>query len=319
MTTTFDVFYLGVGPLIDPTEGNETPENAAALVGTTYGSVGNPLHQNIHEFSPGTNGFGGGNAAGYDVDNNLSNDQFRIDGGPDQTFDAAAIYDVTITYSNGTTAAITATIFQDTSGNLYLMPETGSSPETTSAADQAALEANPIRSVTINSVNSTMPFAYADRFSANYSVCFTSGTAIRTPRGDRLIEELDLGDLVTTMDNSPQPIQWIGKRTLDKKTLDMRPNLRPIVMPRGFLNLERRLVVSPQHGMLLGRDHLARAKHLVAVPGCPARVANGVRKLTYIHLFFESHQVIFAEGAASEESDDVPWRGVACGGHRVSR
>lgn len=47
-------------------------------------------------------------------------------------------------------------------------------------------------------------------------VCFTSGTAIRPPRGDELIEDLAIGDLVTTLDNGPQPICGIGRRTLGK-------------------------------------------------------------------------------------------------------
>ena len=43
--------------------------------------------------------------------------------------------------------------------------------------------------------------------------CFTSGTAILTPGGDVLIDELCVGDLVVTADNGPQPIRWIGKKS----------------------------------------------------------------------------------------------------------
>ncbi len=131
-------------------------------------------------------------------------------------------------------------------------------------------------------------------------VCFTSGTAIRTPSGDMLIDDLTVGDLVCTMDNAPQPIRWIGKRTLNRAELANQPNLRPILIKRGVLGVERDLLVSPQHGMLIGRGtQLARAKHLVEKTK-GVRIANGKKVVTYIHLMFDAHQIIFAESSPSE-------------------
>ncbi len=130
-------------------------------------------------------------------------------------------------------------------------------------------------------------------------VCFTKGAAIRTPQGDRLIEELRVGDLVCTMDNGPQPIRWIGSRKLGHQELFKNPDLRPVLLRRGVLGLERDLLVSPQHGMLINPDQMTRAKHLVnTIPG--VRVAHGRREVTYIHLMFDAHEVIFAENAPSE-------------------
>ena len=132
-------------------------------------------------------------------------------------------------------------------------------------------------------------------------VCFTSGTAIRTPRGDVPIDELRVGDLVTTLDNGPQRIRWIGRRTLDKAALLANPDLRPILIRRGVLGAERDLLVSPQHGLLVGArgDHLARAKHLAQkTPGI--RIAHGKRQVTYIHLMFDTHQIVFSENTPSE-------------------
>ncbi len=132
-------------------------------------------------------------------------------------------------------------------------------------------------------------------------VCFTSGTAIRTPRGDVLIDELRIGDLVTTLDNGPQRIRWIGRRTLDRAALLANPNLRPILIRRGVLGAERDLLVSPQHGLLVGGggDYLARAKHLAEkTPGI--RVAHGKRCVTYVHLMFDAHQIVFSENTPSE-------------------
>lgn len=132
-------------------------------------------------------------------------------------------------------------------------------------------------------------------------VCFTSGTAIRTLRGDVRIDDLRVGDLVTTMDNGPQPVRWIGKRTLRRFELARASNLRPVLIKRGVLGAERDLLVSQQHGMLIGKgnDHLARAKHLVrGIPGI--RIANGKSDVTYIHLMFDAHQIVFAENIPAE-------------------
>ena len=132
-------------------------------------------------------------------------------------------------------------------------------------------------------------------------VCFTSGTAIQTPLGDVLIDELRVGDLVTTLDNGPQRIRWIGRRRLDKSALQANPNMRPILVQRGVLGAERDLLVSPQHGLLIGRrgNQLVRAKHLAqAMPG--VRIAHGKRSVTYIHLMFDAHQIILSENAPSE-------------------
>lgn len=130
-------------------------------------------------------------------------------------------------------------------------------------------------------------------------VCFTSGTAIRTPRGDVLIDDLRVGDLVTTLDNGPQRIAWIGKRHVAHSELRQNDRLHPVLIKKGVLGAERDLLVSRQHGMLLGQDHLARAAHLAkAMPGI--RVAKGKREVTYIHLMFDAHQIVFAEGIPSE-------------------
>ncbi|WP_299723521.1 Hint domain-containing protein [uncultured Tateyamaria sp.] len=130
-------------------------------------------------------------------------------------------------------------------------------------------------------------------------VCFTSGTAILTPRGDVLIDDLRVGDLVITADNGPQPIRWIGTRQLDHETLAGAPNLKPILINADVLGNTRPLLVSPQHCMLVGQDRLVRAKHLaLEMPG--VRVAHGKRAVRYIHLMFDAHQIIFAESAPSE-------------------
>jgi hypothetical protein len=46
--------------------------------------------------------------------------------------------------------------------------------------------------------------------------CFTHGSMILTNKGEKLVEDLALGDKVLTRDTAYQPICWIGKRTLSQ-------------------------------------------------------------------------------------------------------
>ncbi|SMP19214.1 Hint domain-containing protein [Shimia sagamensis] len=131
-------------------------------------------------------------------------------------------------------------------------------------------------------------------------VCFTTGTMILTPQGERPIESLKPGDMVTTMDNGPQPIVWIGSTSLSGHQLSAQPKLQPIHINAGVLDVDRPLLVSPQHGVLLpGSDILVRATHLHRfVKG--TRVASGKQRVTYFHMMFERHQIVFSNGCPSE-------------------
>ena len=117
--------------------------------------------------------------------------------------------------------------------------------------------------------------------------------------GNVKIEDLRVGDFVTTLDNGPQPILWIGRKTLNSATLQAFPTLRPVFINSGALGNDRPVSVSQQHCILIGKDHLVRAKHLVNTTK-GVRIAHGKRTVTYIHLMFEAHQIIFAENIASE-------------------
>lgn len=135
--------------------------------------------------------------------------------------------------------------------------------------------------------------------------CFTRGTLIRTMLGDVPVEALTVGDRVLTLDNGPQKIRWIGRRSLDEAALQANRDARPIYIPEGVCGNYAPLFVSPQHGMLLdadqtkGAEALVRARHMAEAPG-PVRVAWGKKQITYIHLMFDAHQIVFANGAASE-------------------
>ena len=141
--------------------------------------------------------------------------------------------------------------------------------------------------------------------------CFTVGTLIATTAGDRPIEDLSKGDLVLTADHGPQPIRWIGSRTLTRAQLQAKPRLRPICIAAGALGADlplRDLRVSPQHRMLVRsaiavrmfdtQEVLIPAHKLVGVPGIMVdEKADGV---TYYHMLFDCHEILTAEGAPTE-------------------
>jgi hypothetical protein len=87
------------------------------------------------------------------------------------------------------------------------------------------------------------------------------------------------------------------------RELDQMPQLKPIEIKPGTFGNHSALVVSPQHGVLLRHDHnevMIRAKHLAEIGGEVVRVKKGCQNVTYWHLLFERHEVIFSNGLPSE-------------------
>ncbi|TWI31191.1 Hint domain-containing protein [Paracoccus sulfuroxidans] len=142
-------------------------------------------------------------------------------------------------------------------------------------------------------------------------VCFGSDALIETQNGPVPAGKLQVGDLVRTQDAGLQPIRWIGKRSLDEAALSEAARLRPIRIRAGALGdglPSSDLIVSPQHRMLVrskitrrmfGCDEvLIAAKQLLQIDGI--EVAEDLTGVTYVHFLFDAHQIVFANGAASE-------------------
>lgn len=132
--------------------------------------------------------------------------------------------------------------------------------------------------------------------------CFVAGTLIRTVAGEVPVERLRPGDLVLTHDDGPQPLRWIGRRRVPAEGA-----LAPIEIRAGTFGAHRRLMVSPQHRILV-RDAAAEllfgeAEVLVAardlVNGDSVRVRPG-GTVEYVHILFDAHQVVWSDGLASE-------------------
>ncbi|WP_299546271.1 cadherin-like domain-containing protein [uncultured Tateyamaria sp.] len=140
--------------------------------------------------------------------------------------------------------------------------------------------------------------------------CFTPGTLIATPTGERRIEDLEVGDRVITRDNGIQEIRWVGSRAMSGEELARAQHLRPVLIQKGALGNglpERDMLVSPQHRVLMATDKtalyfdesevLVAAKHLTFMDGIDV---VDVSATTYIHVMFDQHEVILSDGAWTE-------------------
>lgn len=133
-------------------------------------------------------------------------------------------------------------------------------------------------------------------------VCFLAGTMIETPSGPRRIDDLRAGDLVLTLDSGPRPVRWIGRSRVDG-----RGALAPIRIAQGALGNRQDLFVSPNHRILLqmAAAELNFGFHEVLVPA--KFLVNGTtlrpsprRQADYLHLLLDTHEMVYAEGIASE-------------------
>lgn len=132
--------------------------------------------------------------------------------------------------------------------------------------------------------------------------CFTRGTRIITAKGMQMIEALNVGDFVFTIDAGMQPIRWIGQTTVPAQGRNA-----PIAIAKGALGNSNELQVSPQHRMLIsgwrcemfcGADEvLVAAKHLINDQSIRPQSGGTV---DYIHILFDDHQIVVAEGIGSE-------------------
>jgi Hint domain len=139
-------------------------------------------------------------------------------------------------------------------------------------------------------------------------ICFTHGTLVETPDGPRLIETLERNDLVCTLDNGSQPIRWIASRAISVTEMIANAALRPVEFETGAIGNTRPLRVSPQHRILLDdwRAQVYFGEDRVLIPAKAMVNGTTIRQIvpeagvSYIHILFDRHEVIIAEGALSE-------------------
>lgn len=134
-------------------------------------------------------------------------------------------------------------------------------------------------------------------------ICFTPGTLIATAHGPRAVETLVSGDLIVTRDRGLQTLRWIGKRRVPATGPLASIRINAALIPGATAPL----IVSQQHRllwegyraqMLFGESEvLVAAKHLLDHPGVDTVEDE---QMTYIHLLFDHHEIIYANGMPTE-------------------
>ncbi|WP_299590583.1 Hint domain-containing protein [uncultured Tateyamaria sp.] len=132
--------------------------------------------------------------------------------------------------------------------------------------------------------------------------CFTEGALIETVDGPVPVEALRRGMRLRTYDNGDRPVRAVLRRTVDGSG-----DLAPVHISAGALDNDRDLIVSPAHRMLISDW---RAQMLFGADEVLVSAANLVRgdliyrapvpRVTYYHILMDRHEIIYAEGAATE-------------------
>ena len=143
------------------------------------------------------------------------------------------------------------------------------------------------------------------------TICFTPGTMILTADGPRDVASLREGDRIQTQDNGPAEILWRGARRISGARLRADPDLAPVRLRAGALDRDvpdAGLLVSPDHRIVLrgararalwnADEVLVRARDLVNDRSILREPRH--RSLDYIHLMLPRHEIVFANGVATE-------------------
>lgn len=139
--------------------------------------------------------------------------------------------------------------------------------------------------------------------------CFLEGTRIQTENGLRRVETLEIGDRIKRFGAGYTTLKWAGSVQLSPRSGDTGHS--PICIPKGALGQgmpERDLWVSSNHRILMtspeyelyfsNSEVFIPAKHLLGWRG--VSVDLSITKPVYHHLLFDKHEVIVAEGVATE-------------------
>lgn len=288
-----DAFYLGEDAELDTYDGNWSVAQAFLLVGKTYGSGTAPLFEThetllLEETDPFEGLFSG------DTPQNLH--PLRLPARPDP-LEGALEYRVTLQTADGTSAQGRMFVLQDELGRMFLTPGRNADPAW----------ARCMTSVTIDQLaGENLPWLCGDLEASAFVTSFLEGTHLLGAGGEVPVEQLQIGDLVQTLDHGAQPIVWMGCQHVVSGSSEA-----PIRIGVGALGMgwpKRPLFVSPHHRILVASE-LAQTMFSQSQVLIPAKKLLGLenvtqcevhRALTYWHVMTRAHEVLFAESALVE-------------------
>ena len=142
-------------------------------------------------------------------------------------------------------------------------------------------------------------------------VCFASGTAIRTVRGDVAVEALAVGDQAITALGASRPITWVGHRTINCRRHPRDAAVLPIRIAAHAFGLNRPardLFVSPGHAICVDIFGEVLIPAGTLVNGSTIQQVE-VDEVTYWHVELDSHDIVLAENLPCESYLEMGNRG----------
>ena len=291
--------YLAPG---NPGMDGSSAAGPAYTITDTGSTIYNTVNSNLAAINAGTYagtgaGFGGGNDT---LDGGAGNDQLMGMGGAD-TFvmdlsDDAGTTDTIWDYKaiEGDSVKI---LSEDGTTDISIDMKTGS---------LAGADAN-IAGTANGGADSAVFFADGSMLIIkNHSFsdpepCFLTGTFVTMSDGSqKAVEKLTIGDSVQAINGSAHAIKWMGQRQVSVQFADAKSQ-NPICITAGALGDNtpvNDLYVSPDHAMYVD-EVLVQANALVNDVSI-YQVAEMPEDFFYWHIELESHEIILAEGAATE-------------------
>jgi Hint domain len=135
--------------------------------------------------------------------------------------------------------------------------------------------------------------------------CFLKGTNISTPSGDRLVQDLQIGDEVQTLAGRKR-IKWIAYNKFTKEEgRAWHENVMPIRVARFAIDdrtPHRDLYLSPLHCIFFN-EALIPVMYLINEATISPGTPSDMSAIEYYHIELDMHEVIYAEGALVESYD----------------
>ncbi len=134
--------------------------------------------------------------------------------------------------------------------------------------------------------------------------CFAAGTRIQTTNGQVAVEDLRPGDPIQARFGGVMPAVWIGRRRVDCRRHPRPAEVWPIRICAGAFGdgiPVRDLLLSPDHSVFVD-DVMIPIKHLINGSTIGPEQCDEV---TYFHVELARHDVVLAEGLATESYLDT--------------
>ncbi|MEO1137851.1 MAG: Hint domain-containing protein [Pseudomonadota bacterium] len=141
--------------------------------------------------------------------------------------------------------------------------------------------------------------------------CFITGTQVSTTDGLIPVEDLQPGHIIQTLDGGLRPLVWVGRVHVPKVVQKHDIRFRPVLVKENAFgpgSPSRDMRLSQQHRVLMRgwRAELFCGETEVLVPICKLindttiRLCPPDEDVTYVHLLFDRHEVIWADNLLSE-------------------